>query len=275
MLNSIEHSTISGGNGAQGVPLYLRMAMSLRTRIYQGEWKVGDLLPPFEAMASHYGVAMNTVRKAVEMLADESLVSASRGVGTRVIANVAAAGHPQVRAAISDPLELLPDISIQVLESARQTSLCPDLIEPYPMARSYHRTLKTHSIQGMPFALLDIYVDTELYRKFPRGSEHKLKLSRLLRDYGGVKIVNSREELTISHADQRMAQLLHYPIAAPTVRLRRWRMAEGGKVVYACVATYRSDQFVWDITRSSSGQDHFGQHIIPSVPAARRPRTTK
>ena len=45
-----------------GVPLYVRLAASLRARITQGEWAVGLRIPAFDELAEKHGVAMNTVR---------------------------------------------------------------------------------------------------------------------------------------------------------------------------------------------------------------------
>lgn len=261
-----ERSRVAGADAAQeAIPLYLRVASALRGQIFSGQWSVGERLPPFERLATDYGVALNTIRKAIELLADEGLVTAARGLGTRVRANAPAHEGPSLRAAISDPLELATGITIDVLESKTVDQLAAELMEPYRLAPRYHRTLKTHSLSGTPFALLDIYVDAVLYARFPRLAERRLKLSRLLRDHGNTEIIESREELTVQHATPAIAQQLQYPIAAPIVRLRRWRLAADRRVVYACVANYRSDRFVFDITRSHQGADHFGQHIIPSA----------
>ncbi len=257
-------ANISDHAGSDGVPLYLRVALSLRTRIYQGEWQKGDKLPAFENLSQHYGVAMNTIRKAIQVLSSQSLIDSARGMGTWVTGNAPALSHQHLRASIADPLDLSPNISICILENGEVSQLNSELIQDYPMAKNYHRIFKTHVLEKTPFALLDIYVDSDLYKSFPIGAERHTKLSRLLRDCGGVEVVQSREELTISHADQHVAQLLSIPIASPIVRLRRWRMASNGNVVYACVAIYRSDLFVWDVTRPESTADHFGLHIIPT-----------
>jgi len=259
----ILESHITDHMGSDGVPLYLRVAMSLRTRIYRGEWQKGDKLPPFEILSQHYGVALNTVRKAIQVLSSQAIIDSARGVGTWVTGNAPALGYPHLRSSIADPLDLSPDISIRILESGEVAHVNADLLQDYPMAARYHRTLKTHSLEDTPFALLEIYIDANLYKKFPKNAQKHTKLSRLLRDYGREPITQSREELTIGHADQHIAQLLSFPIAGPIVRLRRWRTAANNKVVYACIAIYRSDLFVWDVTRPESTADHFSQHIIP------------
>jgi DNA-binding GntR family transcriptional regulator len=46
----------------------------LRRRCRVGEWKAGERLPAVADLAQHYGVARNTVTKALRRLADDGLV---------------------------------------------------------------------------------------------------------------------------------------------------------------------------------------------------------
>lgn len=251
--------------GATGVPLYVRVAMSLRSEINQRTWKEGDLLPRFEKLAERYGVGMNTVRKAIELLGAEKLVSTARGTGTRVIGNSHRKSHPHIRTTISDPLVISPDVRIKILQSTEVGSIPIELQEDYAMAPRYRRVHKLHSFQGTPFTLLDIYIDAEIYARFPAGDERRHKLSWLMRQYGEVEIDRSREELTISHADQSSSSLLQYPTAAALARLRRWHLDGDGRVMYACVALYRGDLFVWDISQSGPGRNTLDRQIIPAI----------
>lgn len=64
------------------------LARSLRQRIDSGEWS-GRRMPPERELAAHYGVARNTVRRAVEMLADTGAITRHVGRGTFVNGGVA------------------------------------------------------------------------------------------------------------------------------------------------------------------------------------------
>lgn len=258
-------SAISAPGDFANVPIYVRLAMALRSRILEGEWKKGDRLPPFDELAHGYGVAVNTVRNAVRVMVEQNLVTSARGTGTKVIASSSQGANTSVRDAINDPFSFPPEITIAVLESQEVPSLCSELVAGYAVAKGYHRVLKTHLFRGIPFSLPDIYVAQHVYNLFPKGAERKKKLSLLVREYGGIDIESSREELTVTHADQRLSTLLQYPIAAPVVRLRRWRLAKDGTVVYGCVVHYRSDMFVWDSFNNSQGAGHFQHHIIPEL----------
>lgn len=66
------------------VPPYLQLAGILRAQIMSGELAPGQQLPSLTWLMQEYGLARNTVRKAVRVLRDEGLVRAVPGWGTYV-----------------------------------------------------------------------------------------------------------------------------------------------------------------------------------------------
>ena len=54
----------------------------LRRRCLAGEWNPGERLPAVADLAVHYGVARNTVTKALRRLADDGLVEIVPSWGT-------------------------------------------------------------------------------------------------------------------------------------------------------------------------------------------------
>lgn len=251
--------------GSGGVSLYARVASALRQRIAQGEWLPGDRITTIDALAAEYGVATITVRLAVKLLVEEGTLRSSRGRGTHVLrspsAPMASAG---LRAAINDPRVLGPDHAIRVLARRAVDGLPGELDHRHKRAARYQHVHKLHEYRGTPFALMDIYIEAGIYGRFPTGADERHKLSLLLRDHSGVRIFESREEMTIIGANRGTAELLRCPIAAPLVRVRRWRTDRTGVVIYACVVLYRGDLFVWEHLETTLKADHFGHHIVPT-----------
>jgi DNA-binding FadR family transcriptional regulator len=58
------------------------IAGSLRERIAAGEWSATGRLPPERDLAAEYGVARNTVRRAVEAIANNGTIARQVGRGT-------------------------------------------------------------------------------------------------------------------------------------------------------------------------------------------------
>jgi len=248
MAASADTQTWTGETqGSGGVSLYARVASALRQRIAQGEWRPGDQIATIDVLAAEYGVATITVRLAVKLLVEEGTLRSSRGRGTHVLRSpavpLASAG---LRAAINDPRVLGPDHAIRILSRQVVDALPGELDHQNKSAARYQQVHKLHEYRGTAFALMDIFVEAGVYGRFPPGADERHKLSLLLRDHSGVRISESREEMTIIGANRGMAELLRCPIAAPLVRVRRWRTDADGVVIYACVVLYRGDLFVWE-----------------------------
>lgn len=74
---------------------YKRITEALRVRITGGEFAPGAALPSEAALCTEYGVARNTLRRALDQLADEGLIEARPGRG-RVVLSQAGTSAPVV-----------------------------------------------------------------------------------------------------------------------------------------------------------------------------------
>lgn len=61
---------------------YVLLADHLTELINTGEWTQGSRLPGERALSEEYGVALDTVRKATQILRDRGLVTTLRSKGT-------------------------------------------------------------------------------------------------------------------------------------------------------------------------------------------------
>src|SRR5512137_610788 len=80
--------TITTGSGRKmelGIPRYLWVYDSLKNQIETEDYKVGDFLPPEPELQKTFRVSRTTVRKAVEMLAQQGFVYIRQGKGTQVL----------------------------------------------------------------------------------------------------------------------------------------------------------------------------------------------
>ncbi len=65
-------------------PVYVRVADWIESRITSGELKPGARLPPDRELASDFGVAYDTVRRAAALLRERGLIVTVDGRGTYV-----------------------------------------------------------------------------------------------------------------------------------------------------------------------------------------------
>ncbi|MBQ2724796.1 MAG: GntR family transcriptional regulator [Clostridia bacterium] len=66
-------------------PAYFVVYETIRSWIYSGKYKPGDLLPPEPELIQQFAVSRTTIRKALEMLSHEGLIVARQGIGTIVL----------------------------------------------------------------------------------------------------------------------------------------------------------------------------------------------
>jgi DNA-binding GntR family transcriptional regulator len=59
-----------------------QVEVDLRRRCQAGEWQPGERMPAVAELAQHYGVARNTIAKALRRLADDGLVEIVPNWGT-------------------------------------------------------------------------------------------------------------------------------------------------------------------------------------------------
>lgn len=97
------------------IPLYFQFYLEMKNNILWGDIKPGSRLPTINELNEVYGVSHATVRKALELLREEGLITKKRGVGTRVRDNV--------------NIELLqPRISMQEAYEKLKTSRPPKVL---------------------------------------------------------------------------------------------------------------------------------------------------
>ncbi len=71
-------------------PLYIQVSDRLRRRILEGEWQPGDALLPEQQLCRDFDIARGTLRQALDLLAQEGLLSREQGRGTFVTIRQAA-----------------------------------------------------------------------------------------------------------------------------------------------------------------------------------------
>lgn len=88
---------------------YRRLTDTLRARLAGGEFAPGAALPSEAALCAEYGVARNTLRRALDQLATEGLIEVRPGRGrvVREPSGTSAPVVPQYRAMAADLRELI------------------------------------------------------------------------------------------------------------------------------------------------------------------------
>ncbi len=111
-MDTLAHDGAEIGRGRTA--RYLRLARTLQDAIQAGAYPVGSLLPTEIDLSAQHGVSRQTVRQAIGQLRQLKLLSARKGVGTRVEARHAARRFNYAALSATDLVEFAEDTEMTI-----------------------------------------------------------------------------------------------------------------------------------------------------------------
>jgi GntR family transcriptional regulator len=211
-------------------PLYLQVKDMLVQRIVSGTWKAGAAIPNEIELSRELGISVGTVRKALDEMEGEQLISRRQGRGTFVI------DQTSEECAIRFSNLRDPD-GIRIVGEVESCELTPasaneaevshlNLRGNEPVFRM--RRVRIHD--GQP---LMVETSTLPQSRFPglgRDNEIPPTIVILAHKYG-VLLSRAEERVGISLADSETADALHVEENAPLLQLDRVIFAIDGRPV--------------------------------------------
>jgi len=204
-------------------PLYAQVRARLIEAIAAGEWRPGEAIPSEADLARAFGVAIGTIRKAVDALVAERALVRRQGRGTFVTA------HEGSRLLFhffhivaGDGRKVVPQVSTVGFERDRATreTAAALAIAPHDKVIRIRNVL---SLEGRTRIVDDITLPAEL---FP-GLTEKTFVARnntiyhLYQSRFGINVLRTDERLRAVLADDELAALIGVAPRAPLLEIRR------------------------------------------------------
>lgn len=224
---------------ADATPIYLRLASILREKVQRGDFAVGQALPSERDIAGRMAVSRVTVRKAIDLLMREGVLSRKQGSGTFVAPR------------IEQPSSMLAGFSEEMrrrglapssvwLEKITATA-APDEVIAFglPVNARVKRFARIRTADGEPLALEQATVP-EIYLPDPALVTDSLYAAL---DLLGHKPVTGLQRITASLATDAEAQHLGVPRGAAVLRIERRGYLPDGSMVEFTRSAYRGDRY--------------------------------
>lgn len=226
------------------VTLYAQVASILRDRIVSGAWKNREDIPTLDELAKQLSVARVTVRQAVQMLSSEGLLSSQRGRRTYVTYDLGeATDQSPLFSSVGSVDSEGVNYGVEILSREKVTALPPRHVSPGVPMGDYVRIRKIDSQSGVPYAMSENYIAASVVRRFPKGAEKKVKLSRLTRDYANPPIEKAMEIITVGTIGYEEATRLQAPLSSAVAKVTRLFFGPEQAIIYYGTLTYRAERF--------------------------------
>ena len=216
-------------------PLYIQIRDDLRRSIVSGNLKEGERLPPVTALAAEKGVTAATIRRALQDLSDEGLISSHVGRGTFVTGpNSPIASQNEA----ASPDRLAPEASGTVSRQRTEASMRAARRLRQSVTRSLNEMLSLAQRPGV-IAFTRGIGDPETIEKGILTKLAQKALANgeeLFHDYGDSRgLLSLREAIAALYAEQGLAvtsdQILVTSGSQQAIALLAQQAAENGREI--------------------------------------------
>jgi GntR family transcriptional regulator len=237
---------------------YRDIADDIRSRISAGEFAAGRLLPSEAELSAAYEVSRVTIRKALELLRQESLVDSRQGFGWFVAVDP-----------VSQSLGRLGTIESQLAESGAAPvrkildfgfAKAPRRVADELGAGSVLRVRRVNLADGAPFARVTVWCPERLGAELSRADVERSSFYDLI----GVPLGGATQTIGAAAASADDAEVLDVPVGSPVLVCDRvTRDAEGNPVLVSeHVFPAHLTQFVVDLPHVAGSISPTGLRLV-------------
>jgi GntR family transcriptional regulator len=214
-----------------GQSRYAALAVAMRARIVQGVWPPGTAIPAEQTLAAEHGVALGTMRRALDLLAEQGLIERVHGRGTFVKAGLA--GAPMLRFFRFGAATGQPPVSTILT--------CDALPAPVDVARALGcgpgepalRLERLRSVGAQPCLHEQIWLPLPLFSALADGAVDDWGdlLYPLFLERCGVHVHRAVDTITFASLGAAQAGLLGLPAGHPCARVQRQAFDLSGRCI--------------------------------------------
>lgn len=232
-------------NRQSKVPLYQQLYEILRSKIDDGEFSPGDMLPPESELIDVYEVSRATVRQVLDMLVNEGLIYRQRGRGTFVTHPTLEQGLTRIRSFTEDMEQRGYEPGTEVVFSGLVPA--PDWIaEKLEVAPGDElaKLSRLRTADGGPMSYEDSYLVHASCPGILDGDYASYPLRFALDEKFGIRIIRARQTIRSVNADEEVAEKLGVAPGAAVFMVDRVGFSEDAYPVEFLRIYYRGDRYV-------------------------------
>ncbi|GAC1605855.1 MAG: GntR family transcriptional regulator [Ramlibacter sp.] len=239
------------------LPKYHRIYLVLREQLQEGRFDAG--LPGEMALMKQFAVARVTVRRALQQLAGEGLITRQPGRGTHPIERD---GGPDARGeqrstGLAGLLENIVSVSLNTtvkvvsLDTVAASGAVAAALGLAP-GDQVQKAVRVRSTRAGPLSHITTYVPADVARRFGRRELARKPILVLLEE-AGVKVGRAEQSISARLADAEVADQLQVAVGSALLAVRRVIFDQQERPVQWLHGLYRPDRYEYRMQLSRVG----------------------
>jgi len=255
---------------ARRQPLYVQIASKLAAQIAHGDHPVGSLLPTEAELQRQFHVSRYVVRQAIQHLRSMGLVTARKGVGTRVEARQAAARFLLTMHSVGDIRQYATGMRLEIQE-VDETVLRGSkaaLIGSRPGRRFLRITgIRRRDRDNKPVSHAEIFIDDAFSAIKSEIPTVGTAIWEMIERQSGETLVEVEQQIDAVTLGGEHAQLLDVAEGTPALRVIRRYYVTGRRLVELSINLHPANRFSYNM--------RIKRDVGGATPAARKSRPRK
>lgn len=245
----------------QSMPMtkYHQIYLLLREQLQEGKFAHG--LPGELALMKQFSVARVTVRRALEQLAAEGMISREPGRGTRALDVCPSSASPRAEkgqcARLTGLLEnlvsmgLKTTVSVLEVETVTASASVAQALQ-LNAGDPVQKAIRVRSTKEGPLSHITTYVPGDIGRKFGRRELSRKPILVLLEE-SGVKVGRAQQTISAKLADLLVARHLNVAVGSALLAVRRLIYDDQERPIQWLHGLYRPDRYEYQMQLSRIG----------------------
>jgi GntR family transcriptional regulator len=233
------------------IPYYLQVAETIRSRILEGHYIPGDLIPSHQELEKEFNVSNITIRKAIEILARDGIITRKRGVGTVVsevdseIISFELNGNFQRLRHLAEKIPL----TIEVLEirTTSSSSRVQQILSIDPTKKVWQmKKIRKH--KGTIMSYYIHYSDPSVCGKITKHEAERKRFVDLFSQKSGIPLIRLEQRVEAAIANLDLSDVLKVNFGAPLLFVENIYYSTQNKPVLLTQIYYRGDRHFYKAT---------------------------
>ncbi len=237
-------SSTSSLDDSLPTPLYHQIYVLIREKIFSGAYPNGSLIPTENELEKMFDVSRITVKRALDELAAEGLVTRQRGRGTTItFSNPVSSAPTNMDGLLEDLATIAKETTVKIIEFdyVKATPQAADALG-IPASSTVQKAIRIRHKEDTPFSYVITYVPEDIGRSFSHDELANEPILALI-ERSGNSISRARQTVTATLADGTTGPALGVSIGSPLLKVSRIVFDDKDKPVEYITILYRPDHY--------------------------------